>query len=479
MNILSRTYLAAFLLICMGYCSCSQKWDDHIGIDGSGLQQTLYDVLEANPGYSAFLDLLNRSGYADDLKSSKNFTLIVPTNQAIEQVKASYNFNDTSVIRSFVGYHIINSVYNVNDAADTLRVRNLRNKYVEFTHGTFDGVQAQQKNLVAANGLYHVVTTPLKPLLNVYNLTALNFAETVQISSVALFDTATYTNWINEVRTYMTTERNKITYFVVDDDYFNAGYNALRPYYYTRYNEAVNIPPDSTTAFFAKKALLRDFIVQGEVDLGNAVTELVSVSGTKFTVNPADIISRHKASNGTVYRVRKLSAGLTDRIKEIKVLGTSPVGYRQSDKRGNTYFRTKRDTLGNLYNDLEIHGHGVTSFYVKYRVSAANSVRYKVYGRCILGLAGDPQTAAFTQNVYFFNPAAVSDIEVNLYNKPVINSTGATTTFMPWAVGMLNHDEVYLGEVVQDQFGALPFLVMCVGTGPIIIEYLRFVPVIQ
>ncbi len=128
---------------------------------------------------------------------------------------------------------------------------------------------------------------------------------------------------------------------------------------------------------------------------------------------------------------------------------------------------------------MEIHGHGVTSFYAKYRVPAANSVRYKVYGRGILGLAGDPQTTAFTQNVYFFNPAAVSDAEVNLYNKPVFNSTGVSATFMPWSVAMLNHDEVYLGEVVQDEFGALPFLVMCVGTGPIIIEYLRFVPVIQ
>ncbi|MBK7100124.1 MAG: hypothetical protein IPH58_19860 [Sphingobacteriales bacterium] len=312
-----------------------------------------------------------------------------------------------------------------------------------------------------------------------YNLAEQNFGETAQISSVALFDTSTYYNWINEVRTYMTTERNKITYFVVDDDYFNSEYNTLRPYYHTHYNEMGNVPPDSTTSFFTKKALLRDFIVLGEEDLGNAVTDLISVSGTKFTVDTADIISRHKASNGIVYRVRKLSVEITDRIKEIKVLGASPVGYRQNDKRGNTFFRDKRDTLGNLYSDLEVYDHKVTSFYVKYRASNANSIRYKVYGRGILGLAGDPQTAAFTQNVYFFNPAAVSTVEVNLYNKPVVNSTGANAAFMPWAVTMLNHDEVYLGEVVQDEFGALPFLVMCAGTGPIIIEYLRFVPVIQ
>ncbi|MCH5684572.1 hypothetical protein LWM68_10025 [Niabella sp. W65] len=66
----------------------------------------------------------------------------------------------------------------------------------------------------------------------------------------------------------MTTERSKITYFVVDDDYFNAEYNALRPYYYTHYNETVNVPPDSTTAFFYQKGAATRFYCAGRSESG-------------------------------------------------------------------------------------------------------------------------------------------------------------------------------------------------------------------
>jgi len=450
-----------------------------VGTADPGAQQTLYDVINARPEFTAFMNLVNQTGYAEDLKSSRSFTVIVPTNEAMEQVKTVYDFNDSSVVRSFVGYHIISSVYNVNEASDTIRAKNLRNKYVELTHGNFDGVPAQKKNILAANGLYHVVGTPLKPLANIYNLVTTTFAGTAQIGSVLMMDTANYTNWITEVRRHMTTENSRCTYFVVDDDYFNTTYNQLRPFYYTHYDEAADIPPDSTTAFFTKKALLRDFIVAGEVNIEEQPVDLVSVSGTKFSIDPGDILSRYKASNGTVYRVKKQRCALPDRIKEFRVSGTQPIGYKQTDKRANTFFRTKEDLLGSLYSDMEIYGHGVTVFYAKYRAPNVNSVKYKVYGRAIMGLAGDPQTADFTQYVHFFDPTAVSVNEPDLYKRPVVNNLGANDIRMPWLVTVRNHDEVYLGEVTQGEFGSMQLLVMSNGTGPIILEYLRFVPVMQ
>jgi hypothetical protein len=61
----------------------------------------------------------------------------------------------------------------------------------------------------------------------------------------------------------------------------------------------------------------------------------------------------------------------------------------------------------------------------------------------------------------------------------VVNKLGSNDTRMAFEVLPLNHDEVYLGEVTQDQYGNMPLLVMCNATGPIILEYLRFVPIIQ
>ena len=498
MKVLSKSYII-FLFCGLGVSSCADKWEDHIGDVDS--QKNLYEVVQENTQFSAFAGLLEQSGYADDLKASKNYTLIIPTNEAIDAVKANYNFSDTAVLRSFVGYHIINSIYNVNETTDTVRAQNFRGKYVEFTRGAFDEVVPTSRNVTAGNGIYHVVPTALKPLQSVFAFVMTNFPDLEQMKGVLSFDTVyneggriTIHNngvWYTQVRRHMTREDRKITYFVVDDEYYNAEYDKLRPYHYTSYAEDGD-RPDSTTTFFTKRNLLRDFIVEGELDGQDLQQDLLSVAGTKFRVDAADIISTHKTSNGRVYRVRKLDVALADRIKELKVFGNQPIGFRQNDKGNNIYYRNKRDLNGELYDDIEIHGHGVTAFYAKYRLNDAAVVRYKVYARAIMGLTGDPQTTTFTQLVQFLDPTLTAANEVDLYKRPVVNNfLDANDTRMIFVVTPRNHDEVYLGEVTQDEFGRLPLLVMSTGTGtppatgviangsgPIILEYLRFVPIL-
>jgi hypothetical protein len=95
-----------------------------------------------------------------------------------------------------------------------------------------------------------------------------------------------------------------------------------------------------------------------------------------------------------------------------------------------------------------------------------------------MGLIGDPQVTIFTQYVHFFDPTLSAVNEPDLYKRPVVNNIDVNDTRMIFTVEPLRHDEVYLGEVTQDEFGRLPLLVMSEGTGPIILEYLRFVPIL-
>lgn len=480
-------YMGVVVVFLLSLASCTKKWEDHFG--STSAQKTLYELISENSDFSTFTDLLNKSGYAESLKASKNYTLIIPTNEAMAAAKADYDFTDTAVVKSFVGYHIINSIYNVNTGVDTVKALNMRNKYVEFTHGEFDGVVPTQSNLIASNGIYHVVGQPLKPLQNIFNLLKSKFFSTKQVEAIASFDTVhldgetmTYHTspiWISEVRRNMTTESRKYTYFVVDDESYEAEYAKLKPYYTTAYEEGNTTRPDSTTTFFTKKAVLRDFMVEGDLSPETLAAGVVSIAGTAFQLDPADIISRTKTSNGAVYRVKHLTYKLSDQIKQIKVLGIDPRGYKQNDKRGNIFFRDKRDMNGALYQDIEIYDHKVTSFYAKYRALSMTVGKYKVYGRAIMGLAGDPQTAVFTQYVHFFDPSIVAVNEPDLYKRPVFNYLGNADTRMAFEVQPLNPNEVYLGEVTQDVYGNMQLLVMCNGTGPIILEYLRFVPIIQ
>jgi hypothetical protein len=484
MKILSNSYILFFGLG-LWLTSCTDQWKDHIGDVGS--QKNLYEVVQENPRFSVFANLLEQSGYAEDLKASKNYTLIIPTNEAINAIMADYNFGDTSVLRSFVGYHIINSIYSVNETADTVLAKNFRNKYVEFLNGTFDEISPVESNLVAGNGVYHIVETPLRPLLHIFDFVTTRYGDTEQAQAIMSFDTLDIANgveitryhpsWNSQVRSYMTREDMKFTYFVVDDDYYLEEYDKLSPYYHTGYAED-GYRPDSTTTFFTKKALLQDFIVTGEHGEHDLAHELFSVAETKFSVDPADIIAVHKVSNGRVYRVKRLNFALTDQIKELKVLGVEPKGFKQDDKEDNIYYRNKRDQNGELYDDIEIYGHNVTAFYAKYHLDNANVVKYKVYGRAIMGLIGDPQVTIFTQYVHFFDPTLSAVNEPDLYKRPVVNNIDVNDTRMIFTVEPLRHDEVYLGEVTQDEFGRLPLLVMSEGTGPIILEYLRFVPIL-
>ncbi|MFD1768678.1 fasciclin domain-containing protein [Sphingobacterium suaedae] len=480
-----------FIWLCLACAlvSCKDKWADHLGDGDAFDQKTLYDVVTSDANFSAFTELLEQSGYAEALKASKNYTLIIPNNAAIATAKMQYDFADSAVVRSFVGYHLINSIYNVHEGTDTVRALNFRNKYVEFTRGELDGIVPISQNLIASNGLYHVVNQALEPLQNIFTLVNSQFSETAQVEAINSFDTL-YTEddliyfksspvWIAEVRRNMTMENKKFTYFVVDDENFDSEYAKLQPFFATPYEEGNTHRPDSTTTFFTKKALLRDFIVEGALDESDLIGELQSISGTRFHLDPANIISSHKASNGIVYRVKRIEYALADQIKEIKVVGTQPIGYKQNDKRGNIFFRDKRDVNGLPYTDIQIYDHKVTAFYAKYRVAGMNVVKYKVYGRAIMGLAGDPQTATFTQYVHFFDRTLTSVNEPDLYKKPVINSEGNNDTRMAYEVQPLNHEEVYLGEITQDQFGNQLLLVMSNGTGPIILEYLRFVPIVQ
>src|SRR5690606_26464843 len=107
------------------------------------------------------------------------------------------------------------------------------------------------------------------------------------------------------------------------------------------------------------------------------------------------------------------------------------------------------------------------------------SARYKVYGRAITGLEGDPVTTTFTQNVRFYDPdKALIEVEADRYTKTVWNPVGAEGESLPWLVEPRRGDEVYLGEVEYTDFDRMMFLVMASGQGPIVLEYLRFVPIL-
>ncbi|RRN77203.1 hypothetical protein EIM50_20810, partial [Pseudoxanthomonas sp. SGD-10] len=396
---LNNIFYGLFLAV-LGLASCQDKWAEHNELKDPQLQKTLYDVISEDGQFSKFHDLLKNTGLDKELKASKNYTLILPTNTAVEQASQVMDFNNAEVVSNYVSYHILNSAYTLRPQSDTLRVKSIYTKYVNFLDGKINGVTPVLANNVVANGIYHIISQPILPKENIYEFMTNSYRNSKQGQAISAFDTVYVENdsliyksspaWVSEVKRYMTNERQQFTYFILEDNYFDEQYNTLSPYYSTDYDQ--NGPrPDSTTVFFTQKAMLADLIVPGYYTLDNLSDSLESVSGLKFKVDASKIVETFELSNAVVYKVSSLPVQLKDQIREFKILGNLPSGFRQNDKSGNIYYRNKIDNSGNLYNDIQVFGHGVSQFYIKYNRRATPSVKYKVYGRGIIGLQGDPQ----------------------------------------------------------------------------------------
>jgi uncharacterized surface protein with fasciclin (FAS1) repeats len=487
MKIFTKQGTIFMLFVIIGFVvSCQDKWEDHTSSMDSDSNKNLFEVINEGAEYSRFADLLNKSGYADVLKSSKNFTLILPNNAAIAAAAATVDFNDSLALRSFVGYHIINSIYPVNNGPDTIRAKNLRGKYVDFVNGNFNNINPGISNQATQNGVYHVVNQALTPYKNIYQF-LLDFDEaSLQKNALLSFDTAKVVGdttlifrspaFVGNVLQPMLNERQKYTYFVLKDDFFLNEYDKLKPYYQTSYL-ATGLRPDSTTEFFTKLNMLHDLIVPGDFSEDQLSQELTSISGFKFQVDKSKIISSHLASNGRVYYVSSIPYQLANQIREFKVLGNLPRSFIAGYNSANIYYRNKRDLTGEFYNDIEIYDHRIREFYVNYINRGSYKVKYKVYGRAISGLTGDPQTVAFTQYVQFYNPLT------KLFNKNVTNDQGGTVNRFTYVVSPRNHIEVYLGEYEKEEFGNLELRLqsgtsVTINESTLILEYLRFEPVL-
>jgi len=107
-----------------------------------------------------------------------------------------------------------------------------------------------------------------------------------------------------------------------------------------------------------------------------------------------------------------------------------------------------------------ISGHNVTTFYAFYRTSDLPSIKYQVYAKA----TNDFQTTAFNQTI-------------NAWNNSLAALTGTLTHAVPLYTATGAYNEVYVGDITNTRFGTVDWRVTSVTTGPILLDYIRLVPV--
>lgn len=464
--------------------SCSDPWEDRTSTNDKNLTENLSERIQNTLETTEFGKLLVETGFDNELANSKTYTVWAPTNDAINQVDPAL-LSDLESKRLFVKNHIALTAFSSVTEADTVTVQMLSNKYLEFKNGS---VMAQSPVILvdqyASNGLFHVISKALEPKSNIWqyikaqsstntmssyllSLTEFNLYQSDSIAKAnenevhKIYADSLTNSYLKNVYN-LNNEKNKYTFFLLENDGYNTEVDKLKPYL-TKSNQ------DSTTTY-ASYFTTRDFAFHKAVARENLPDTLVSSFGVKVPIDKSNIVEEVQLSNGIVYLMSTLDVPLETRLLTTQIEGEEPDGFSQGDKRANTYYREKEDLDGVMFYDIMVQNHGTPLFAINYSANNLYSTTYQVYWRAINDIQGN----VFTQSL---RVGGVVEIDGTVTD-PIaeLNDIEVPLNF---------YDEVYVGEFTLDESGTLDLISLVAantgtsGDNTLTLDYLKLVPVIK
>ncbi len=477
----NKKRIAALVLLCTLVITGCSKWKDHTEVVQQDLNQNLLEVISSNPGLSKFREYVGIAGLDSVLKATKTFTVWAPTNAALQSIDPS-TVADPIKLRAFILNHISNQLYFTRDVATPVRLQMLNGKYNSFSTTKFEDADLETTDRYVKNGVLHTIKSMVLPLQNIWefiNATTTQYAQNAFVKSLNFtsFDPALATidsisvitglpiyqpgtglvqrNLFNDRVYDLKREDREYTYFVMQDANFVLEADSLKNYFATTSTTST----DSLTRWNTVKDLA--FNVAYPTAASIPQPSLISRSGITVPVNTSFIVSVQKMSNGYVYILSKLDVPTRNKFLPITIQGENPSGFLQNDKTAFIHYRVRLNPVtGTNFNDIYILGHGVTTFYSFYRTNELPSIKYQVYAKA----SNDFQTGAFNETI-------------NAWNTSLGALTGTSTFPVPLFTAVGAYDEKYLGDITNTRYSTVDWRVTSVTTGPILLDYIRLVPV--
>lgn len=143
--------------------SCeNENWKDHYSVDKAIVSdQTLWDVIQANPNLKKFAWALRKTGYDKYLSNSQMYTVWAPVDSVSTNIDTTnVNIDNIILTKEYVKNHISRYKY-VASGIEKSKVTLLNNKVTYFgLNGSeyyFADIKLLSKNTVASNGLLHII----------------------------------------------------------------------------------------------------------------------------------------------------------------------------------------------------------------------------------------------------------------------------------------------------------------------------------
>ncbi|OYX86025.1 MAG: hypothetical protein B7Y83_02870 [Flavobacteriales bacterium 32-34-25] len=493
MILLKYNYKRLFAsVLTLAIISCSNPWDDREDNGDVNLKSNLTEAISNTIHTTQFAQLLVETGYDKILAASKTYTVFVPTNEAMAQV-GNVILDDPEALKQFVGNHIALTAYSSERNEAETQIKMFSNKYLTFQGNTMiDDATIVTADQYAANGVFHIIDTPLIPKLNIWeyvnsvsesnqtaayllSLKEFNIYQSDSIGKVVseengagyLADSLT-NSYLRNVYN-LNNEKNSYTFFLMEDDGYNAEVDKMKPYLI---KTSIDPIVRDSTATYAQYFTLRDMAFHGKYELDELPATLVSRFGVEVPVDKTQIVEEIHLSNGIVYVMRKVDVPLEKRLLTTKVEGEDNSSFTNGT-RDKIFYRDKIDPFGVFYNDVMVMDPRTARFMLDYKVKDFYSTTYKVYWRAI----NDRQTNVFQQQLRIAGGFIVENDTRGV--------TDLVTTLNYIDVQPNFYDEVYIGEFTLAQakdLGAISLIAANTtvnGNNSLTLDYLKFIPQVK
>jgi uncharacterized surface protein with fasciclin (FAS1) repeats len=469
--------------------SCSDPWDERNTGNEANIDKSLVEAISSSSEFSEFSKVLAATGYDKVLASSKNFTVFVPSNAAMSQVPVSI-INDPVALKQFVGNHIALTSYSSVRDTDEIQIEMQSKKFLVFKgKSTIDDATIIKADLLASNGIYHVIDKPLTPRLNIWQFVASQSATSMMSADLlALKDFSIYKEDIEKkilsktsgagylsdslTNSFLTNvynlnnEKNSYTLFLMQDEGYNQEADKMKAY-------TIKSTTDST-ATYAKYFTVRDMVMNKKYEPSQLPSTLTSRFGVEYSIDKSQIVGEPiRLSNGIVYIMKKVDVPMAKRLVPIVIQGES-VDFRNNIANGATairdFFLPSTENIKDVF--VTNPGSALPRLLYQNRLKDLYSTKYQVYWRAI-----NNKTTVFSQTIVVGGSYVLTGTITSI-DKPL-----KTLAYTPVPINDFN--EVLVGDFTPLQSGNILNLtllganVATNGLNSLTIDYLKIVPVVK
>jgi len=149
--------------------ACTKQWDEHYSVYPETVDQNVWEVIQNDPQFSKFVQIIKDAKMADTLFNSKiAYTIFAPTNDAVTK----FTGGSQKISNVILSYHICQHFINISSIQGKRQIQTLTEKFALFERNgnevLIDGIKVAAESPLYRNGKFFTMGQVIEPKPNLY-----------------------------------------------------------------------------------------------------------------------------------------------------------------------------------------------------------------------------------------------------------------------------------------------------------------------